>query len=105
MKMVSTEKDKANRPVAIMEISNDEIAAIKKAAGNHPKFKNQSDLEGIRIKDLTLRPNEEWRKLSNINISDIKEVINKHVQDSGEDGLYTGLRDDAHNIWKQLNPS
>lgn len=105
MKLVATEKDKQNRPVALVEISNDEVAAIKKAAGNHPKFKAQDELEGIRIADLFNRPNNEWSKLSNINITDIKEVINKYIQDTGEDGLYSGLRDDLHEIWKLLNPS
>lgn len=105
MKLVATEKDKQNRPVAVVDISNDEIAAIKKAAGNHPKFKKQDELEGIRIADLFNRPSDEWRKLSNINIKDIKEVINKYVQDTGEDGLYSSLRDELHDIWKQLNPS
>lgn len=105
MKLVATEKDKQNRPVAMVEISNEEIAAIKKAAGNHPKFKKNDELEGIRIADLYNRPNDEWSKLSQINIKDIKEVINKYIQDTGEDGLYSSLRDEFHNLWKQLNPS
>jgi len=105
MKLLATEKDKQNRPVAIVDTSDEEITAIKKAAGNHPKFSKQDELEGIRIRDLFNRPNEEWRRLNNVNITDIKEVINKYIQDTGENSLFTSLRDELHEIWKQLNPS
>ncbi len=105
MKLLRADLDKQNRPVAVVEISSEEIAAIKKAAGNHPKFKRNDELEGIRIADLYNRPPDEWRKLSNTNIKDIKEVVNKYIQDSGENDLYSSLRDELHGMWKQLNPS
>lgn len=105
MKLLATEKDKQNRPVAIVDISDKEITAIKKAAGNHPKFKAQDDTEGIRIRDLFNRPVDEWKKINSITIKDIKEVVNKYIQDTGENSLYTSMRDELHAIWKQLNPS
>jgi hypothetical protein len=48
--------------------------------------------------------------LTNQNIRDIKETVNKYVQDAPdkEDDLIkrlTALNDQLHEVWKELNPS
>lgn len=48
--------------------------------------------------------------LTNQNVKDIKEAVNKYIQDAPdpEDDLIKRLtvdRDQLHEIWKQLNPS
>jgi hypothetical protein len=102
LKLIAIEKDKAGRPVAQVDISPEEIAAIKKAVNNHPKY-GDSDAEGMRMLGLIQR--QRWNKLPNITIRDIKEVINKYIQDTGENSLFTTLNDETHKVWKQLNPS
>ena len=100
MELVAQEKDKQNRPIAVVDISDWEIAAIKKAVRDHPKYKDQ-DTEGIRFRALADK--EEWRKLTNINIKDMKEAVNKAMQDTGEP--QSVIYDKLHEIWKSLNPS
>lgn len=102
MQLIAIERDKQNRPVAQVDISTEEIEAIKKAIENHPKFKAE-DNEGIRFRALLKKV--DWKRLTNINIQDIKEIVNKYRQDMGESFLFTTLYHEFHGVWKTLNPS
>jgi hypothetical protein len=100
VKLIKIEKDKQNRPVAQVDISPWEISAIKKAVRDHPKFKDPEP-EGMRFRALAEK--EDWSKLTNINIKDMKEAVNKAMQDTNEPK--STIYDSLHEIWKELNPS
>jgi hypothetical protein len=103
VELITITKDKQGRPVAQVDISPTEAYMIRFACVSHPKHKS-SDPEGMRFRALAVKTEEELRKLTNINIQDIKEAINKHNQtmaDPDRSKLYNEL----HEIWKTLNPS
>lgn len=100
MKLVRIDKDKQGRPIALVDISDLEITAIKKAVRDHPKFKDPEP-EGMRFRALAEK--EDWSKLTNINIQDMKEAVNKAMQDTNEPK--SQIYDELHYIWKTLNPS
>ena len=50
---------------------------------------------------LTVKPEEEWQQLTQQEVSDIKEVINKYTQDIPDDPnitLLNYLNNEFHNI-------
>ena len=97
------EKDKQNRPIAVLSISPEEVDSIRLAITAHPKFKDP-DPEGMRFRALLEK--DELRKLTNINIKDIKEAVNRYIQNNDNpDSEMDVLYDDLHQIWKALNPS
>jgi len=102
MNIISQEKDKQGRSVVIVNISEQEEDAIRLAVSDHPKF-NDPEAEGMRFRALL---NKDLHKLTNINIKDIKEAVNKYLQShNGPDLEMDVLYDDLHQIWKTLNPS
>lgn len=88
MQQLDIQKDNKNLPVMTVEISTDEIANLKKAVENHPKIKVQDDKEGERMRFLA-NEKEDWERLTQINVADLKEAVNKYVQDheGGEEDI------------------
>jgi hypothetical protein len=78
MQLVAQERDKQNRPIAVVVIPVEEIVLLRMAVINHPKY-NDPEPEGMRFRALSQR--EDWEKLSRININDLKEAVNKYIQD------------------------
>jgi len=103
MNIISQERDKQGRPVVIVNISEQEIDEIRLAVSDHPKFKDP-DSEGMRFRALLNK--DDLTKLTNINIKDIKEAVNKYIQShDAPDEPMDVLYDDLHQIWKAMNPS
>jgi len=102
LRLVAQKKDKQNRPIAVLDISPWEITAIKKAVMDHPKFKDPEP-EGMRFRALAQKTDEEFRKPTNIMIKDMKEAVNKAMQDTNEPD--SAIYDALHEIWKTMNPS
>jgi hypothetical protein len=104
MQLVRIDKDKQGRAIALVDISLDEIADIKKAVELHPKFKDPEP-EGMRFRALAQKTDDELRKPTNIMIKDMKEAINRYNQEIGSTTETTQLYNDLHEIWKAMNPS
>jgi hypothetical protein len=103
MELLAQEKDKQNRPIAVVDISTQEVDAVRLAVAAHPKFVDP-DSEGMRFRALLNK--ESLRKLTNINLKDIKEAVNRYLQTHDQpDEPMDVLYDDLHQIWKVLNPS
>jgi hypothetical protein len=68
----------------IVSISQTEIDNLKMAVVNHPKFETE-DSEGNRFRYLATEK-EDWDILTQINVTDLKEAVNKYIQDhEGQD--------------------
>lgn len=80
MQQLDIQKDNKNLPVMSVTISSEEIANLKKAVENHPKIKVQDDKEGERMRYLA-NEKEDWERLTQMNVTDLKEAVNKYVQD------------------------
>jgi hypothetical protein len=89
VQQISIEKDKKNLPVMTVDISTDEITNLKKAVTNHPKIEaDTEDAEGNRFRFLA-NEKEDWERLTQMNVADLKEAVNKYVQDheGGEEDI------------------
>lgn len=107
-------KDIHGRPVVPTTVSDDEILTIKNAIRKHPKHPPEAnDPLDKRLDALIEKPIEEWENLSNQNIIDLNEVVNKKLQDDEEAGvgvddfdpILLDWKDRLHQIWVDMNPS
>ncbi len=103
MQITSQYKDKNGYPVVDTDISAGEITTIKGALAHYPE--QIDDSLDNRIKKLLA--DDKWNPLTNLNIIDIKETVNKFAQDLPDDPMTPAcitLYADLHTIWKTLNP-
>ena len=102
MELLKEAKDKQGRPTLRIDISEEEIAAIKDAIDKHPK---REEKEAIRLKSLLEKTDSEWNLLTQQNIRDIQEAVNWNIQNTGSTPILESLSNTLHSFWKITNPS
>ena len=90
MELISQDVDITGLQVVNVSMSAEEIATIKMAITNYPKNTPPESIQE-RLDMLTVKPEEEWQQLTQQEVSDIKEVINKYTQDIPDDPNITLL--------------
>ena len=106
MELISQDVDITGRPVANVNISAQEIATIKDDCVVNYPISTPPESTEERIKALATKPDEEWIRLTRQEITDIKEAVNKCIQDLGEDNpILSTLSTELYDIWVLMNPS